>query len=219
MQNTKVLEMINNGQIEELKAQLQDEIYKDSLKGNTSAKKRYTAMKKYLTYIEDKWNEKLVKPCVIDYEGNKYTSFLNGKSFALTTESAGEIELYNENDYYDMGKMLVFDGRKRVIDFTKVIAEAKAKGYKLKKSEVETRNDFKYVMHYDGAYYKVGLLDATYSIIDNGQKAEVWHKDGSKISPIIIKNDVGICLVLPIVVFDTNDPKCEGITVIEAEVE
>ena len=30
MQNTKVLEMINNGQIEELKALLQDEIFTDS---------------------------------------------------------------------------------------------------------------------------------------------------------------------------------------------
>ena len=33
MQNTKVLEMINNGQIEELKTLLQDEIFTDSLKG------------------------------------------------------------------------------------------------------------------------------------------------------------------------------------------
>ena len=46
MQNTKVLEMINNGQIEELKALLQDEIFTDSLKGNGNAKKRYSAMKK-----------------------------------------------------------------------------------------------------------------------------------------------------------------------------
>ena len=34
MKNTKVLEMLNNGQIEELKALLQDEIFADSLKGN-----------------------------------------------------------------------------------------------------------------------------------------------------------------------------------------
>ena len=47
MQNTKVLEMINNGQIEELKALLQDEIFADSLKGNGNAKKRYSAMKRY----------------------------------------------------------------------------------------------------------------------------------------------------------------------------
>lgn len=39
MKNTKVLEMLNNGQIEELKALLQDEIFTDSLKGNGNAKK------------------------------------------------------------------------------------------------------------------------------------------------------------------------------------
>ena len=44
MQNTKVLEMINNGQIEELKSLLQDEIFTDSLKGDGNAKKRYSAM-------------------------------------------------------------------------------------------------------------------------------------------------------------------------------
>ena len=40
MQNTKVLEMINNGQIEELKALLQDEIFTDSLKGNGNRKEK-----------------------------------------------------------------------------------------------------------------------------------------------------------------------------------
>lgn len=32
MKNTKVLELLNNGKIEELKRMLQDEIYQDSLK-------------------------------------------------------------------------------------------------------------------------------------------------------------------------------------------
>lgn len=32
MKNTKVLELLNNGEIEELKRMLQDEIYQDSLK-------------------------------------------------------------------------------------------------------------------------------------------------------------------------------------------
>ena len=80
MQNTKVLEMINNGQIEELKALLQDEIFTDSLKGNGNAKKRYSAMKKYFTYTKSNGNKALEKPCVIDFEGQKHTSFINGYS-------------------------------------------------------------------------------------------------------------------------------------------
>ena len=49
MKNTKVLEMLNDGKIEELKALLQDEIFAEGLKGNGNAKKRYSAMKKYGT--------------------------------------------------------------------------------------------------------------------------------------------------------------------------
>lgn len=218
MQNTKVLEMLNNGQIEELKALLQDEIFTDSLKGNGNAKKRYAAMKKYFSYTKSNGNKALEKPCVIDFEGQKHTSFINGYSIALTTETSGEMDLYGDPDnYLKVDKMVTYDGTRREVDFSKVIAEAKSKGYKIKKSEVEKGNDFKYVMHYDGAYFKISLLDATYSIIDNGEKAEVYHQDEKKTSPMIIKNEIGVCVVLPIN-FDAEDFKNDKITVIELEV-
>ena len=217
MQNTKVLEMINNGQIEELKALLQDEIFADSLKGNGNAKKRYSAMKKYFTLVKA-YNAACEKPCVIDFEGQKHTSFVNGYSIALTTEMAGQMEHFEDaNNYLNVAKMVTYDGTKREIDFTRVLAEAKSKGYKIKKSEVEAGNDFKYVMHYDGAYYKIGLLDATYSIIDNGEKAEVYHQDGKKTSPIVIKNDIGVAVVLP-VNYNAKDFQNAGKIVIEVEV-
>ena len=217
MKNTKVLEMINNGQIEELKALLQDEIFADSLKGNGNAKKRYSAMKKYFTYTKGNGNKALEKPCVIDFEGQKHTSFINGYSIALTTETSGEMELYGDYDsYLKVDKMVTYDGTKREIDFTRVLAEAKSKGYKIKKSEVEAGDNFKYVMHYDGAYYKIGLLDATYSIIDNGEKAEVYHQDGKKTSPIVIKNDIGVAVVLPIN-YNAENFQNDGKIVIEVE--
>ena len=217
MQNTKVLEMLNNGQIEELKALLQDEIFTDSLKGNGNAKKRYSAMKKYFTYTKGNGNKALEKPCVIDFEGQKHTSFINGYSIALTTETSGEMELYGDSDnYLKVDKMVTYDGTKREIDFLKVIAEAKSKGYKIKKSEVEAGDNFRYVMHYDGAYYKIGLLDVTYSIIDNGEKAEVYHQDGKKTSPIVIKNDIGVAVVLPIN-YNAENFQNDGKIVIEVE--
>ena len=216
MQNTKVLEMINNGQIEELKSLLQDEIFADSLKGNGNAKKRYSAMKKYFTLVKA-YNAACEKPCVIDFEGQKHTSFVNGYSIALTTETAGQMEHFEDaSNYLDVAKMVTYDGTKREIDFTRVLAEAKSKGYKIKKSELKAGNDFKYIMHYDGAYYKIGLFDATYSIIDNGEKAEVYHQDGKKTSPMIIKNDIGVAVVLPIN-FDPEDFKNDGKIVIEVE--
>lgn len=213
MQNIKILDMLNNGQINELKTQIQEEVFTEGLKNKPGAKQRYVAMKKYFSYTKND-NKALEKPCVITFRGEKYTSFINGYSITLTKESSGEIELFDEPDkYLNVEKMFVFDGEERKIDFNAIIAEAKSKGYKLKKSEVEQGNSFKYVFHYDDAYFKVGLLDCTYSIINDGKKASVLHPEGynKKNSPIIIKNDIGICLILPF----NYDSEKYNVTVIE----
>ena len=213
MQNTKILEMINNGQIEELKTLIQEEIFTEGLKSKPGAKQRYAAMKKYFSWIRSDGNKILEKPCVVDFMEDIYTSFINGYSMALTTESSGEMELFEDPDkYLKVEKLIAFDGEEKEIDFNKIIAEAKSKGYKLKKSEVETGGDFKYILHYDNAYFKIGLLDITYSIINDGEKAIVWHKEGNKHAPMVIKNSLGICLVLP---FNYEEEK-RGVTVIEA---
>lgn len=213
MQNTKILEMINNGQIEELKTLIQEEIFTDGLKNKSGAKQRYAAMKKYFSYTKGNENKACTMPCVIDFKGEKYTSFVNGYSIALTIETSGEMELFEDSDkYLNVEKMITFDGEEKEIDFNKIIAEAKSKGYKLKKSEVEAGGDFKYIFHYDDAYFKIGLLDATYSIINDGEKAIVWHPGmRKKISPLVIKNSLGICLLLP---FHYDEGK-KGVTVIE----
>lgn len=213
MQNTKILEMINNGQIEELKALIQEEIFTGGLKSKPGAKQRYAAMKKYFSYIKGNGNKACTMPCVIDFEGEKHTSFVNGYSIALTTETSGEMELFEDPDkYLNVEKMIVFDGEEKEIDFNRIIAEAKSKGYKLKRSEVETGDDFKYIFHYDEAYFKIGLLDATFSIINDGKEAKVWHPGSRKeISPIIIENSLGVCMVLP---FNYDHTK-SGVTVIE----
>ena len=211
MQNTKILEMINNEQIEELKTLIQEEIFMDGLKNKPGAKQRYAVMKKYFSYVKNV-NLACTKPCVINFKGEKHTSFVNGYSIALTRETSGEMELFEDSDkYFDVEKMIVFDGEEKEIDFNQIIAEAKSKGYKLKKSEVKAGEDFKYVLHYDNAYFKIGLLDATYSIINDGEKATVWHQNGNKHSPMTIKNSLGICMILP---FIYNKEK-RGVTVIE----
>ena len=213
MQNTKILKMLNNGQIEELKALIQDEIFTDGLKSKPGAKRRYAAMKKYFSYIKNE-NIALKKPCLIDFKGEKYTSFINGYSIALTKETCGEIELFGDPDkYLKVEKAIVFDGEEKEIDFNAIMAEAKNKGYKLKKSEVEQGDNFKYVFHYDTAYFKLGLLDSTFSIINDGEKAAVWHPGSNKkTSPIVIKNNIGICVIFP---FCYNIEK-HDVTVFEA---
>lgn len=204
--------MINNGQIEELKALIQEEIFKEELKSKPGAKQRYAAMKKYFSYVKNN-NKAFQRPCIIDFKGEKYTSFVNGYSIALTTETSGGMELFEGlGKYLNVEKMIVLDGEEKEIDFNKFIAEAKSKGYKLKKSEVEQGDDFKYIFHYDNAYFKVGLLDSTYSIINDGEKVEVWHPGNNKrVSPIIIKNSIGIGVILP---FNYDKEKCD-VTVIE----
>ena len=213
MRNAKILEMINNGKIEDLKAMLQDEIYEESLKVKPNAKKRYMAMKKYFSYT-DSTREALQKPCVVEYEGEKRTSFCNSYSLSLTRESTGEIELFDEANgtYPDVTRLIRFDGKEEKIDISRVIAEAKSKGYKLKKSEVGY--GYEYLMNYGGSYFKIGLVDMTYGIINNGSEATVYHKEGPN-NPITITTDIGIAFIMP-VRYD-SDPEEDGKIVIQVK--
>lgn len=184
MRSVKVLEMLNEGKINELKNKLQDEIYIDSLKRKQTAKKRYTAMKKYFSYTNNA-RECCQKPCAIEFEDKQYISFTNSWSLVLTTEDIGEIELFDKEKlkYPDVTRLISFEGIKRKVDFSKVFAEAKSRGYKLTKKEVGA--GFEYLMLYDGTYYKIGLLEASYGIIDDGEEAMVYHPDGKR-KPITI---------------------------------
>lgn len=195
MKNTKVLELLNTGKIEELKQALADEIYAESIKSKSGAKKRYSAMKKYFGY-HGSAREILQRPCEIEFEGKSYISFCNSYSLALTTESCGEINMVEDPSRYpDVARLVHFDGRGKEIDISKVIAEAKSNGYKLNKKEVGL--GFKYLMKYDETYYKIGLLEATYGIIDDGEIPLVYKSDKSN-RPMTIRNDIGIAMIMPV---------------------
>lgn len=215
MLNTLVLEMLNAGRIEELTKMLEDEIYEDSLKVKPGAKKRYAAMKKYFKY-HTSVRECLQKPYPVVFEDKDYISFTNSWSLVLTTEDCGEIEMYDESNgkYPDVTRLIRFDGIKKKLNFREVIAEAKSKGYRLNKKEVDSR--FTYLLLFDGTYYKIGLLDATYSIIDNGEIAMTYHPDGERM-PLTIKNDIGMCMIMPVKYEDGVDPEADGKIVIKVE--
>lgn len=196
MRSSKILEMIESGKIEDLKAQLQDEIFEETLKRKPNAKKRYTAMKKYFTYVSSV-RDALTKPCVIEFQDKEYTSFTNSYSLVLTKESCGEIEMFDNCNgaYPDVTRFIDFGGVEQTLDFNKIFAEAKSKGYKLKKSEV-TGNG--YLMLYEGTYYRLGLIDASYGIINDGEKASVFHVPGDYKSRLVINNSLGVCLIMPV---------------------
>lgn len=193
MKNSKVLEMLQQNRIEELMSELRDEIFEESLKSKPNAKKRYAAMKRYLKTISES-RPILTKPCEVEFEGKKYNSFTNSYSLVLTTETCGELEMCDEPDRYpDVTRLIVTNGDEGTIDFNKVLAEAKSKGYKYTKTAIHN-ND--YLMRYNGAYFRMALIDITYGILDEGQPITVMFNGHHR--PLTIQNDLGIGIVLPI---------------------
>ena len=112
----------------------------------------------------------------------------------------------------DVTKLINFDGIKRKVDFNKIFAEADSRGYRLTKSEVGHK--FKYLLKYDGTYYKVGLLDMTYGLINDGKEAMVYHPDGER-KPLTIKNDIGICVIMPVYFHDGDVDETKEVIEVE----
>lgn len=200
MKNEKIIEMLHDGRLEELEKILQNEIYTSSLKNNGTAAKRYKAMERYFKNVKPNEQAFLRKPCrnVSVHEKN-YNSFIDGYCIALTTEDIGNIEEYDNlgNTYFKVGKMIDFSRTTETknVNVSEILALAKSKGYKYKKSEYKIGNNFQYVLKVNNAYVKIGLLDKAFSIIDDGNNAELYYTSSK--SPIILKNDIGIALVLP----------------------
>jgi hypothetical protein len=193
MKNSKVLEMLKQNRIEELIADLQDEIFTESLTVKPNAKKRYTAMKRYLKTISEA-RPILTKPCAIEFDGTEYNAFTNGFSLALTTESCGEIEMCSEPERYpDVCRLIPSGGEEGKIDFNRVLADAKSKGYKYTKNAIHS-ND--YLMCYKGAYFRIALVDITYGILDDGQEMSVRFNGEHR--PLTIKNDIGMGIIMPV---------------------
>lgn len=208
MKSSKVLEMILANRIEELKEMLRDEIYADILKSKPGAKQRYAAMKRYFRYSNSA-RDICTKPCLIDFNGKTHTSLCNSFSLALSTEPPGTMELFDDKSRYpDVTRLIHFDGDIKTINLNAALAEAKSKGYKLKQSEVTGRPG--YLLHYNDSYFKVGLVDITYSVINDGSKVMAYHNGKNR--PITITNDIGVCAIMPMRI--EGEPE-EDIIVIE----
>ena len=196
MKSEIILEMLKNNKIEELKRILEKEVYKNAMK-DKDEKSRYSAMQRFFLFSKNEIRECAKKPCKdIEYNGKLYNSFVDGMCFALTTESIGTMESYDnsKNDYFNIKYFIDFSGSMEELDLNSVLAQAKSKGYKFKKSELY--EDTLYFLHYKNNYYKIALLDKAYSIINNNEKAEIYHS-GQKYSTLFIKNNIGITGICP----------------------
>lgn len=203
--------MLNQNRIDELKQKIRDEIYADVLKSKPNAHKRYLAMKKYFKHSVSE-REFLKKPCIISYRDETYTSFCNSYSLALTKEPCGAIDLYTDVDRYpDVSRLIRYAGNGFKVDFKKAIAKAKTEGYTFTKNETYSHK-FKFIFSCKNAYFRLGLLDVTYSIIDDGKPALAYIGDTER-SPITIETDIGVCTVMPITLKGNE----EDYIIIEAE--
>lgn len=199
MKNTTVLQMINDGEIETLKKLLMQEIYENGLKDG-NAKTRCAAMKKYFKYVRDNMSTKLAckMPCKdVEVYNKKYNAFVDGYSFVLTTENIGVIESFdktkmdylNVESFYDPSNIISTEK----INLNDLFAYAKSEGYKLTKKEFD---DGKYFIKYKDAYYSCALFDKAYSIINDGEPAEVDYK--GNLSILYIHTSIGVAGVLPV---------------------
>ena len=201
MKNTQILEMLNAGQIEELTVKIKEEIYQDSLKKDTGAKQRYAAMKRFFKYgISNKNTPALTMPYNIDTE---YTSFCDGHGAALTKESIGELEMYDEGKhgkYVDVLKLFpTSDNGYSVfknVSFAEIFAKAKADGYKLKKATAEFKEP--YVVKMNNHYFNLAVIDKVISILDDGNGFEVWVNTKNSYSTIFVFSSIGKGIICPV---------------------
>lgn len=204
MNNTKILEMLENGQIEDLKTAIKQEIYTDSLKGKSGAKERYKAMLrfvKYNRYHEFTNKEGLTKPKKI----NEKYYFTNGHCIVETIDNIGEIQAFSEETdgkFVDIESVIKEAGMQEsiLVDIKAVLSRAKAEGYKFT-SRLLSGTGFnnlngKFLIKFNDTYINVALLDYAYSVIDDGKPAEVEYI--SQYGGIWITTSVGRAIVLPI---------------------
>lgn len=184
MNNTKILEMLENGQIEDLKMAIKQEVYTDSLKGKSGAKERYKAMQRFVKYNADNVREEIRLPKEID--GKFY--FTNGNCLIETLENVGG-DVENKNKYSYCSEFNVQE----------ILAKAKSEGYKFTKKALNDLNtaDKPFICKIHNSYYNLALLEYAYNIIADGEAARVIYSDNWRYG-ILLETSVGRAYILPI---------------------
>lgn len=194
MKTERILEMINNGEIAELKQLLQNEVYSKSL--GSDGKKRYSAMKRYYKFTYD--NRVALRKINLLADGRKM--FVDGYTFAITSEDAEGIPVLDpEVDHAQPFKIDDMLHRSKqvdtvTLDICDILAEAKSKGYKFTKAALQGKEPR--LLRLNDAYFNIALLNKAYSIIDDGEPARVYY-NGPK-SLLLIETSVGCAGVLPL---------------------
>ncbi len=135
----------------------------------------------------------------VRFNGDSWNAFCDSYSIVITKESLGELERIDAavDNYLDIENLMKAMNSLPCenICVSQLIAEAKGRGYKYKKSEIPDSGDFGYAVKYKDAYFKVGILDQAFSIINDGEPAEVYYGGAKGVTFIV--TSIGIAGVLP----------------------
>lgn len=163
-------------------------------------KMRSYAMKRFYRFVDDKEANWAKYPCrdVKVFKGQTMNCLLNAYCMVLTKEEINDIKDYKDIESYGnfpninviLSKM---PKRSIKVNINKVLDTAKLTGYKYTKSE--EGNNFKYVWKYNDAYFRIGLIDKAFQVINDGQKANVYYRACN--APLFIETSIGIAVVLP----------------------
>lgn len=165
-------------------------------------KMRRYAMKRFYRFVDDKKPnyDKFPYRNIKVFKEEVMNCLLNDYCFVLTKEEIVGMEDYKDiepyKDFPNINGILRKMSKHGIkVDINKVIDVAKHAGYKYSKCEIEGGfKDFKYVWKYEDAYFKIGLLDKAFQVINDGEKADVYYKAFN--APLFIRTSIGIAAVL-----------------------
>lgn len=163
-------------------------------------KMRSNAMKRFYRFVDDKKPsyDKFPYRNIKVFKEEVMNCLFNDRCLVLTKEEIVGMEDYKDIEPYKNfpninGILSEMPKHGVKVDINKVIDVAKYAGYKYGKREIEI--NFKYVWKYEDAYFKIGLIDKAFQVINDGQKANVYHRAYN--APLFIETSIGIAAVLP----------------------
>lgn len=212
MNTQTILNMINNNEIEKLKAALQEEIYQKELKKTSGKADRYKALKYYFKYVSDDRLQLNYPYANYEYNNKKYTAFTDAYSLGITAESF-DIKSYQEAlaEERQTEERLPYFNIKPLLDeivdvinthtplkennLDKYISLAKSKGYKMTKKMFNAYTPFKdkFYLEIGGVCFNIALIEKAYNIIKDNSKIDIYCHEGQRM--LYLKNDIGMIIV------------------------
>jgi hypothetical protein len=194
MEPKYILEMIEENRIEELKVFLNEEIKQQEIKLIPGVSARYKAMKEFYKYVyDDKPFFNAVSKVKIG--GEKYNLIFDPYSIVFTKESVGTIPTYEKKNIPDVMTFLSVDTSESTvmdIDMEEILYKGKKQGYKRLEREMKYGKGGRYYLSGENNFYKFGLIDKAFSIINDGTSAKVFEIP----KVIYIKTTLGMAIVL-----------------------